>query len=168
MEMDYDLEDVGGDLAVFLETRCTNDQASHVASKIGFKIGSLLGAKKRRTQIRSELAMILTAEIIRAVNEMYYEDDAKLIIDEFLAQSKRNVFDGIAKIDSEFSDKYPERLTEYFKIMDQEDQILIGLSGSLLRHLGLFNKMDLNAQLGGYWASLNGAIQQYRSDITKL
>ena len=160
--MAIDLEDIGDDLAIFLDTHCSPEATNEIAREVGFKISSLFGSKKKSIQIKSELAIMMSAVLIATVNEMYREDDAKIIIDEFLSKSRTYVFNDLEKRDKKLSEKYTSRLIEYFDILDGEKP-LIDLSFALLCHLGLASRLDLRSQL--YLAEFIGSVRISATDL---
>lgn len=139
------LQDIGGDLALLLDECCSSAQADKVARETGTRTGLLFGDKKR-TRIRSELSMAIAAVIIHATNEMYNAREAKLIVDEFLYQSRQYLFDKLALTIRNFHDLYADRLSAYLRILSNEKP-MVGISSSLLNNLGARGLPDLESQL---------------------
>jgi len=140
------VEECGDDLALLLEEGTSPEHTARIAKEIGFDDSPVFGARKKKARIRGEVAMINSALIIHAVNEVVNENKAKPIIDEFLRVARMYVFNGLEAQNPQFEERYPERLTEYFEILSQEKPAL-GLTFSFMRHLGVDPLQNLEGQL---------------------
>ncbi len=156
----------GDDLAMLLEEGASRETAGRIAKEIGFNDNPILGAKRKKTQIETEVAMINAAVIIYAVNQVVDETKAKPIIDEFLKQSNMYVFERLAERDRRFLKKYPERLAEYFEILSRDKPVL-GLSFSFLRHMGGDPLKNLEGQLL-FSAHLSAMLKEAMAIVEKV
>ena len=134
------------DLAALFVVGTSPDNTLRIAKEIGFSVSPIFGAKKKKTQIQTELAMINAALIIFAVNQVVDEIKARPIIDEFLEKLNMSAFKKLEHLDKNFSKKYAERLAQYFGILSKE-QPALGLSFSFMSHLGINPIENLEGQL---------------------
>jgi hypothetical protein len=133
-------------LATFVGNRSSAEEAKTTARSIGYNDSPLIGARKKRATLVSELAMLYAALVIFSANQAFNQATAKAVIDSFLDCGKRKVFIHIEKEISDFSSIYARRVGEYFPIFHQ-DRAPLGLSFALMQNLGLDPLKNLQGQL---------------------
>lgn len=133
-------------LAMWLEKTCAPENIKLIAKEIGFNDSPLFGGEKKRLKIMSELLIAHTALAIFAVNQVFEAQAAKSIIDPFLAVVSKSIFSALEKKDDTFKNTYEQRMPEYFRILSEE-KAMLGISFSLMQHLGLNPLKNMNGQL---------------------
>ncbi|MBA3699786.1 MAG: hypothetical protein H0W78_13140 [Planctomycetes bacterium] len=126
----------GGLLATWLSNHIGPDAAKQLAKEVGYNDSPFFGAEKKKVLLVGELAMLNAALAIFSVNQVFNAEDAKSVIDPFLAKAKTSIFCFIETKDSSFHNRYQVRMTEYFQILSGENPP-IGLSFAFMTNLRL-------------------------------
>ena len=127
-----------GRFAVWLGKKSSLDAARTFAKEIGYNDSPFFGARKARVRLLGELLML---------------NVALAIIDPILASLGESDLKVLEQRDSQFTRKYEQRLTEYFKIL-HESQAALGLSFTMLESLGLppINNFESQLKIASYVA----------------
>ncbi len=133
-------------LAMWLEKTCAPKDAKLIAKEVGFNDTPFFGAQKKKIKLMGELVMVNTALVIFAVNQVFDATDSKSIIDSFLSVAKKSIFSVIEKKDSDFKNRYEQRLSEYIHIFE-EDRPALGLSFTFIKNLGLDPLSNMQGQI---------------------
>src|SRR3989344_990354 len=133
-------------LAMWLEKSSSPDTIKQLVKDTGYNDSPLFGAEKKKVRIGCELVMANTALAIYAVNQIFGPNDAKPIIDTFLAIARKSVFGYLEGKDPNFKKRYEQRMSEYYKILS-EDKPALGMSFSFMKNLDLDPLKNMQGQV---------------------
>jgi hypothetical protein len=133
-------------IAMWLQKSSDAAVVKQIVAETGYNDSPLFGAEKRRVRIMAEVVMLNTALAIFAVNQVFSVGDAKPVIDAFLASARKSVFGVIEAKDRTFGERYQQRMTEYFGVL-QGERPALGISFAFLRNLELDPLKNLAGQM---------------------
>lgn len=133
-------------LAMWLEKSSGPDAIKQLVKDTGYNDSPLFGAEKKKVRIVGELVTVNTALAIYAVNQVFEPNDAKSIIDTFLAIARKSVFGYLEGKDPSFKKRYEQRMGEYFKILSEKKPAL-GMSFSFMKNLDLDPLKNMQGQI---------------------
>lgn len=133
-------------LARWLEKSSDPDVVKQLVKETGYNDSPFFGAEKKKIKIVGELLIVNTALGIFAVNQVFGHNDAKAIIDAFLAVAEKYVFGYLEKKDAGFKQRYEQRMGQYFKVLLEEKPAL-GMSFSFMTNLGLDPLKNMQGQI---------------------
>jgi hypothetical protein len=136
----------GALLAMWLEKNSAADSVKQIVKDTGYNDSPFFGAEKKKVRIIGELVTVNTALAIYAVNQVFEFNDAKEIIDTFLAAVRKPVFGFLEEKDPDFKERYEQRMAEYFKVLS-EDKPALGLSFCFMRNIDLDPLKNMQGQL---------------------
>lgn len=96
-------------------------------------------------KLMAEVCCIHTAIAIHSANCIFEDVDLKPIIDGFLELLRKYMFSTLEKHMPKFSYLYEERMTEYYKVLSENDHD-IALSFAFLYNLHGNVKLDMESQ----------------------
>lgn len=133
-------------LAMWLEKSSSPDAVKQLVKDTGYNDSPFFGAEKKKVRIVGELVIVNAALAIVAVNQVFGPNDAKAIIDAFLAVARKAVFGFLEGKDPDFKKRYEQRLGEYFKVLS-EDKPALAISFCFMKNLGLDPLKNMEGQL---------------------
>ena len=93
-------------LAMWLEKSSRPDAVKQLVKNTGYNDSPFFGAEKKKVRIVGELVIVNVALAIVAVNQVFGPNDAKAIIDAFLAVARKAVFGFLEGKDPDFKKRY--------------------------------------------------------------
>ena len=91
-----------------------------IVAETGYRDSPWFGAEKKKVRLVGEIVMANSALVICAVNQIFAGEDAKAIIEAFLASARKSVFSLLEAKDKDFKRRYERRMSDYFEALHGE------------------------------------------------
>lgn len=110
----------GGMLADMLKEQTSRDVIKTIVELTGYNDSPFFGAVKKKVRLVGELSMLNSALLIYAANQIAGREDAKKIVDSFLAEATPDVFRVLEARDANFKDRYRQRMETYLQLLSED------------------------------------------------